>query len=473
MLSASGCRGIVGESLTPEVLARLTGAIASWVRDVSSVEEPSVILARDGRRGGTIIQWLVCAALRAGGCRVIDLGVAATPTAGILVRHHSADAGVVVTASHNPGEWNGLKVIDAGGAAPCAAQANDILDRYAAGRVALAPSDRLGCYGADDTAAHVHVARVLDAIEHVVSIDTIRRRHFTVVLDSVNAAGRIGGRLLLEALGCTLIHIHADESGVFPHTPEPLAENLVGLCDAVRDHGADVGFAQDPDADRLAIVDEKGDFLGEEYTFVLSALAILGSAHMDAKKAVLAVNLSTSRMIDDATAAHGARVVRTPVGEANVVEAMRREGAILGGEGNGGVIWPDVVPIRDSLSAMALTLALMARTGEPVRTLADRVPAYAIEKRKLPIRPDMADRVLETLASLFPGARADRQDGLRLDFPTANDGGMAWLHARESNTEPVFRLIAEAPTREIARDILDQAQAHTERTFLPSCDDLE
>jgi len=294
----------------------------------------------------------------------------------------------------------------------------------------------------------------LERVAALVDVEEIRARHFKVVLDSVNGAGCVAGRLLLERLGAQVIHLNGRPTGIFAHTPEPVRENLTDLAAQVARHGADIGFAQDPDADRLAIVDERGRYIGEEYTFVLAAEEVLAQrgAHASAPL-TLAVNLSSSRMIDDVAAAHGARVIRTPVGEANVVEGMKRHGCILGGEGNGGVIWPRVCFVRDSLSGMALGLSLLARRGESLSRVVEAMPSYAIEKAKSPIRPGLAEQVIAALAAKFADASQDRQDGLRLDWP---DQG-AWLHVRASNTEPILRLIAEARDRRQAQAIISEA----------------
>lgn len=469
MLSVSGCRGIVGASLTPEVIARYTAALASWVRDDSRSPTPRVVLGCDGRRGGDTLRTLAGATLAACGCEVLDIGVAATPTVGLMVTQLGAHAGVTLTASHNPGEWNGVKAIDATGAAPDAARAADIVERFRAARSAATTPERFGSVTPSPGAASAHVERTLSAIDAVHPVVRIRAARLKVVVDSVNASGAEAAAMLLDALGCETVHLNRDSSGVFPHAPEPTEENLCGLGEEVRRHSARVGFAQDPDADRLALIDEQGRYIGEEYTLVLAAIALLGSMGDRARGVTLAANLSTSRMIDDAAAAFGARVVRSAVGEANVVAAMRREGSIrggslLGGEGNGGVIWPAVCWIRDSIGSMALILALMARENAPLSALASRLPAYAIEKRKAPVREGLAERAVEAVRAAYtarPGARVDTQDGCRADFPV--EGGHAWLHVRASNTEPIVRFIAEAPTRAQAASILDEAQRLIER----------
>ncbi|MFU8829555.1 MAG: phosphoglucosamine mutase [Phycisphaerales bacterium] len=465
MLSVSGCRGVIGASLTPEVICRYANAIASHlasVRPASRESEPvTLVLARDGRASGQMVRDLVVGTLVACGCRVIDLGVATTPTAGVAVSHFSADGGIILTASHNPQQWNGMKAVTHLGCAPPASVADAIIARYRSGDTVYAPHDALGSVEADDTAAHVHVARVLEAVGAITPIESIRAQRFRIVIDSVNASGTRAARLLMDALGCDLVHLHADASGIFPHTPEPTQENLRDMCAEVIRAGAVIGFAQDPDADRLAIIDTAGHYIGEEYTLALSTWAVLESM-TNPSGARIPTNLSTSRMVDDIAARYGAAVERYPVGEANLVEAMlaNADSMPIGGEGNGGVVWPAIVPIRDSIGAMALTLALMTRTGRSLSDLVDDIPAYSIVKRKQPIQDGLAIRALEAVRHTL-GHRAekiDSADGVRVDLKLAS-GGNAWVHVRPSNTEPILRLIAEAPTESEANELLDEVAA--------------
>ncbi len=495
MVGVSGLRGIVGKSLTPEVAARYAAAFGGWLRArvgsarpgtwASAPGQPLVVIGADGRAGWSTIRDAAVFGLERAGCGVIDIGIAATPTVGVEADHDGADGAMIVTASHNPQEWNGLKCLvrDAAGdsvvsaSAPSATQADEIIARFRSldPKEVGAPPDRWspGRNTAEDSTG-VHLGPLCAAIGDEAAV---RRRTYRVLLDSVNGAGRFAGReLLTEALGCELIHHGAEGSGIFPHTPEPTKENLGSLCTAVTKFGAQVGFAQDPDADRLAIVDEEGNYIGEEYTLALAAEAVLGAKKRDGEterrrdevtaQRVLVTNLSTSRMIEDVAAKYGARVIRTPVGEANVVEAMKREAAagrnvVLGGEGNGGVIWPKVTYVRDSLSAMALVLALMARTGRRVSELVAGIPAYAIEKRKVDLaRREDAAPAVQKIAGAYKSQRVDLQDGVRVDWDGPLPGGSrgkAWLHVRASNTEPIMRLIAEAPTNVAARAILDEA----------------
>lgn len=457
MLSVSGCRGIVGSSLTPEMICSFIAAAAAWITETSGVARPTIVMACDGRRGGMMLMQLGAHALAAAGCDVITLGTATTPTVGVMVAHHRAHGGITMTASHNPAQWNGIKVITAQGSAPDAASAADIIARFKEGRVRRASADSFGAIRSDPRAAEIHVERVLGALAKVADVERIRRRRFRVVLDSVNASGARPGRMLLDALGCEVTHLYDQPTGEFPHTPEPTAENLAELGREIVRARAEVGFAQDPDADRLALIDEGGRYIGEEYTLVLATRALLGAAS-GPKGASLAANLSTSRMIDDVAAKFGATMHRAAVGEANVVAAMRRQGAAIGGEGNGGVIWPEITWIRDSLGAMALTLALLEREARPLSALIGDYPKYAIEKRKVDLKPGLTQKALaaaERVAS-GNGARIDRQDGVRVDFAAPSGAGQAWVHVRASNTEPILRLIAEAPTAEDARAVLDR-----------------
>lgn len=462
MLSVSGCRGIVGATMTPEAAARFAGAFVGWLSERAGGTSPTIVFGKDGRAGNEALHMAAVSGLLAAGARVIDLGVAATPTVGVMVEHHGAQGGLILTASHNPAQWNGLKCLAVDPAsgrvsAPSASDASGIIARFRDGRVALAAHDAQGTLNHDATGEHAHVAKVLNALNPIASPHDIREKEFRVAVDSVNASGAKGARLLLEALGCDLTHLHADGSGVFPHSPEPTAANLAGFSEEVRSANAQVGFAQDTDADRLALLDERGEYVGEEYTLALAARAVL-EFDASAREKPLAANLSTSRMIDDVAAKFGVgEALRTPVGEANVVEAMRASGSVLGGEGNGGVIWTPVVMIRDSLGAMALVLALMARTGKSLSELVREIPAYVIEKRKAPVREGLAERACAAIAEQFVGGKVDMQDGVRVDFDGGGDEP-AWIHVRASNTEPIIRLIAEARSADRAAQLLDEAQ---------------
>jgi phosphomannomutase len=493
MLSVSGCRGIVGDSLTPETIARFAGSYGTWLRRRAAGRPVRVVLARDGRAGSEMVRSCAVGGLLASGCDVVDIGIAMTPTAAIATDTYARGergtpplsptpytAGIVLTASHNPQQWNGLKCLlaepSSGGlhgsaaCAPPATCANEIIELFKTSPAAAltVPWNQLGRLTTDDLAIDLHVERVLIALEECGLTDDATQigAGLKVAVDSVNGSGAPGARALLEALGCDeVLLMGADDSGIFPHPPEPTLENLStpgGLCDAVRSAGCDVGFAQDPDADRLAIIDEQGRYIGEEYTLALGARAVVLAAHStDPDARTLVTNLSTSRMLEDVAAkvATG-RVERTPVGEANVVETMKSMRSMIGGEGNGGVIWPRVAYVRDSLAAMALTLWLISAQGggkgtkRPLSTLIKDIPSYAIEKRKVDLlRKEDARPAVEALAKAYAKFPVDLRDGCRVEFPEKR----AWLHVRASNTEPIMRLIAEAPDVATARAILDDA----------------
>ncbi len=459
MLSVSGCRGVFGASLTPVVAARFAGALAGALAEEHG-ERPRVIVGRDGRAGGEAIHSAALAGLLAGGADAIDLDVAMTASVGVMVDHLEAAGGLVITASHNPQEWTGLKPIVRAptASAPAKERADELIQRFRAERTRLVDWSGAGHLERRRDAATIHMQRVLAALEKAgFDVERIRRRQFRVVLDSVNASGRVGGSDLLGELGCGFTHLNDGTSGLFPHPPEPVESHLTELAEHVRGCGADAGFAQDPDADRLAIIDEHGRYIGEEHTLALAARALLERA--GAADAHLVANLSTSRMIDDVAAAHGATVARAAVGEANVVSAMRRTGALIGGEGNGGVIWPEVVWIRDSLSAMGLVLGLLAERQQTLSDIVAESPTYAIRKRKVELAEGMAARAVEAVADRWSDQTVDRQDGVRVDFGDER----AWLHVRPSNTEPILRLISEAPEAARAEAILEEAESLIQR----------
>lgn len=447
MLSISGARGIVGESMTQDVAASFAAAFGSCVRQWSDKRRPIICLGRDSRPSGESLAQAVTTGLASTGCAVIDLGLVTTPTVGVMMNAHRADGGMVVTASHNPGEWNGLKCINHRGAAPPANDVNDVLRRFRERDFVEVDAAQAPAARHDLGGTQAHVDKVLANID----ADAVREAKFKVVLDSVNGAGCVAGRMLLERLGCEVVHLNGDPTGVFTHTPEPTEANLGQLIRATGEQDVACGFAQDPDADRLAIVDENGTYIGEEYTLVLAALRVLQRQGPGA----LATNLSTSRMIDDlATRFAGSSVSRAAVGEANVAAAMMAGNAIVGGEGNGGVIYPPVTWIRDSLSSMALVLSLIAHEKRPLSAIVADLPSYVMIKHKFDLTDlggrDKVGPMLAKVAGQFADQRVDETDGVRVDF---DDG---WVHLRPSNTEPIVRLIAESATRDRAWERIDE-----------------
>jgi phosphomannomutase len=453
MMGVSGLRGTIGGSLTPAVVMRWAAAYATYLKASQSPVNGShfvVVVGRDTRPSGAFVRDAACAALAACGVAVVDLGVATTPGTAMMISRLNADAGLVITASHNPIMWNGVKLLDRRGMAPPPAAVGQIIDAYHADKPEHVRVDRVHPTIQNAEADAYQVKRVLDFVD----VLGISAKRFKVVVDSVNGAGCVGVATLLSKLGCNVVHLNGQPTGQFAHEPEPTAANLTGLCDAVRQHKAHVGFAQDPDADRLAIVDEQGTYIGEEYSLALAAKYMLGH-----RAGLACANLSTSRMIDDIAKAAGTSVIRTPVGEANVIDAMIKHAAVIGGEGNGGVIDPRIVCGRDSLVGIAYTLGLMAREQKPVSQVVASIPAYQIIKDKFECRRQDADRAVAALVKAFSSERVDTQDGLRIDWPDA------WVHARASNTEPIMRIIAEAPTRDAAQAKINMVRAVVDQTL--------
>jgi phosphomannomutase len=442
IITVSGLRGIVGENLTPEVAAAYGRAFGSFLRTrtIDKNRRLTVSIGRDSRPSGQTLAASVAAGLVSAGIDCVDLGLVTTPTVGIMVRHLGCAGGVIITASHNPSPYNGVKLLLDNGMAPPPQIAENIKNIFLQKNFVATESGNLGKITSDNQADAVHIARVLSTIE----TQKIAAKKFTVVLDSVNGAGGRPGVKLLEKLGCKVIKLNTEPTGLFAHQPEPTAENLTGLCKAVKDSDADVGFAQDPDADRLAVVDETGDYIGEEYTLALAAKLIFSQ-----KKGNAAANLSTSRMIDDIAAAAGGKVFRTPVGEANVAQACIEHKCVIGGEGNGGVIDLRVGPIRDSLVAMAFVLQLMAQTGKTVSRLVGEIPHYYMTKLKFPADKEQTKLILDAAKQLFKDAKLNTSDGCRFDLHDA------WIHIRASNTEPIIRVIAEAKDKQTAQKYVD------------------
>jgi phosphomannomutase len=447
MIGVSGMRGTIGGTLTPAVVTQLASAFAAWLKQSPPIsgQHHRVVFGRDSRPSGFWVRDAAVAALGASGIEVVDLDIVTTPGVAMMVKHLQADAGMVCTASHNPIQWNGLKLLNSQGIAPPKADADRIIALYHEQKTSYVRVEQLIAARKNTETHALHVRRVL---EHVDTLG-ISSRRFKVVLDSVNGAGCVATSTMLNKLGVELIHINAAPDGKFPHEPEPTEQNLTGLAAEVKRQRAAVGFAQDPDADRLAIIDDTGRYIGEEYSLALCAKWLLSK-----RPGIAVTNLSTSRMLDDIAAANGSRVIRTPVGEANVVETMIREKATVGGEGNGGVIDPRIVSGRDSLVGIAYVLQLMASQNKPLSQIVADIPSYQIVKTKFECRREDAQRAVEAIKKAFANEKVDLQDGIRIDWDTDR----AWLHARASNTEPIMRIIAEAPSRELAEKRIAQVQ---------------
>jgi phosphomannomutase len=438
MLSISGLRGIVGDGLDPNFVVKFSQALGILTN------RGKVVVGRDGRASGNLLKRAVLAGLESVGCQVIDAGIISTPACGFLVRDLGAAAGLEITASHNPIEWNGLKPFSREGSVFDDAAGKRLIELLNAEALPLVRWDQLGATTEAADAGQTHLDRVCQLVDGA----AIRKRSVKVVLDCNHGAGATWGPKLLEAFGCESAILGGTPDGRFDHTPEPVKENLTGLCDAVLRHGADVGFAQDPDADRLAIVDDRGRYIGEELTLALCADYVLAKG-----PGPVVVNGSTSRVTADIASRHRCAFFRSHVGEANVVAKMREVGAVLGGEGNGGVIEPKVGYVRDSFVGMAYILAgLVTRSGS-VADWADSMPSYVIVKDKFTCPGDRADAACRALETRYPDATASRGDGLRLDWSDR------WVQVRASNTEPILRVIAEAPTQEVATALCADAVA--------------
>jgi phosphomannomutase len=433
MISVSGMRGHVGSDLTPELVARHAAALGAWA---AANGRPRVVLGRDARTSGPMFSHAAIAGLMSVGVDVIDLGIVPTPTVQLAVEHHEAGAGLILTASHNPIEWNALKFVGADGIF-LDAEDGALVRRLADEGPPRARWDGIGQVRQDRDAIHRHIEQVLAL--PVVDVEAIRRRGFHVALDCVRGAG--GGTIphLLERLGCRVSGINLETDGRFPRAPEPIPENLGDLSRLVKTSGADIGFAVDPDVDRLAVVDENGRPIGEDYTLAFGVRAVLDGRSGPDTPATVVVNLSTSLVVEDAARAAGARFLRAAVGEANVARAIRDEHALIGGEGNGGVMYPALHIGRDAPLAVALILHLLARSRSTVSGLVAAVPQYVIVKAKGPRGPALGP-LYQRLREQFPDAEVDERDGLRLAWADR------WLHVRPSGTEPIIRFIAEAPS---------------------------
>jgi len=437
MRSISGVRGLVGKDLTPEVVARYAAAFGHLVRG----DGTTVVVARDSRTSGTMFADAVAAGLASVGSTVVDCGMIPTPSAQLAVEHHKSAGGIIITASHNPVEWNALKFVGADGLFLDRERVGQLFVLADGGMLQRASWDAIGAKRSDSEAVDRHIEAVL-ALPYV-DVAGIRAKHFRVALDCVRGAGGPIMSALLGRLGCHVVGVDLETDGRFPRAPEPIPANLSGLAEAVRRYDADLGMAVDPDADRLALVDEQGTPIGEDYTLAFAVRAVL-----ERRVGPVAVNLSTSLVVDDAARSFGLKIARAPVGEANVARRMQDIGAVIGGEGNGGVMLPELHVGRDAPVAAALTLDLLARSGSSVRALVDAAPRYVIVKAKAP-RGGVLENVYADLERDFADADIDRQDGLRLSW------GDRWLHVRPSGTEPIVRFIAEAPTAEVAHAMIE------------------
>jgi len=450
MVSISGIRGIIGETLTPDVVTRYGAAFVTYCRRRSN-GPPTIVVGRDGRITGKAVTKALSSTLVLAGAKVINIGICPTPTVQLAVEHEHAHGGIAVTASHNPIQWNGLKFMASTGLFLDSAENAEFWE-IARESPKFQPWDGIGNEEMNTSWLKRHIESVLTL--PLLRPDGIRKRRFKIVLDCVNAAGGMIVPQLLKELGCEVDEMHCDVAGIFQHTPEPLPENLTGLAQRVAQTHADLGIAVDPDVDRLVLINERGEPYGEEYTittavdFVLKQRARFPGAAAPPR---VVINLSTTRAVEDVAKKHGAETFRTPVGEINVAARMRDIGAIIGGEGSGGVILPAVHLGRDAIVGIGLVLQHLAETGGTLSQLKASLPQYAIAKGKLELRGVAPDDVLAIMKSRHASkGKVNTDDGIRIDYPEY------WVHLRKSNTEPIIRIIAEAGTAEQARTVVDE-----------------
>jgi phosphomannomutase len=434
-ISVSGVRGTIGDSLTPQLAARFAAAFGTYVGG------GRVAVGRDARPSGEMLTNAVFSGLLAAGCQPVAIGICPIPSALVFTKESRSAGAIVVTASHNPREWNGLKFLSGRGLYLTASEVEEFLDIYHQGEFALAGAERYRPIVQENDPVRAHLDRLLGRLD----VAAIRKKRFRVVADCANGAGSVLLPSFLEALGCKADFLNAARDGTYAHPSEPLPENLAALRRRVKERRADIGFAQDADADRLAIVDEKGAALGEEMTLALAVKHVLAG-----NPGPVVVNLSTTRAIDDIAAAAGVPVFRTKIGEINVVEEVLAKGAAIGGEGNGGVIWPKVHPCRDSFAAAGLVLESLAVSGKPVSALRAEIPSYVMIKDRIGGTPEDAHRILGRLRKTYAGEDISTLDGLKIAF------GDAWVHIRPSNTEPIIRILAEARTAPRARRLIEK-----------------
>ncbi|MDR2345386.1 MAG: phosphoglucosamine mutase [Planctomycetaceae bacterium] len=460
IISVSGLRGLVGETLTPEVAMRYAAAFAGIL------PPGGIVITRDSRASGAMLADVIHAALNAVGRNTFDAGITATPTTGILVRQLSAAGGIQITASHNPGEFNGMKLFSSEGRVIPKDIGENVLKRYNEKKLNWVNFDSIGKRLVCKNTITDHQKAIIETI----NLNAIADRKFRVLLDSNHGVGALLGAWLFDELECNVTIVGEEPTGHFLHVPEPTSENLTQICDVAKSGHFDVAFCQDPDADRVAIVDETGRYIGEELTLAISLEHILrvannelklgtdidssgGSKHLfKRKKGAIVINCATSRVNEDIAKRYGVPIFRSAVGEANVVDLMLKTDAIFGGEGNGGPIDPSVGLVRDSFVGMVQVLDAMAASDKKISEIADSLPQYSLVKRKAEIELSKVPQLLDKVADVFKNLPCDRLDGLRIDH------GDAWVLLRGSNTESIIRIFAEAPDEKRANDLCNEIE---------------
>ena len=450
--SISGIRGTIGgapsEGLSPVDIVKFTAAYATFIKRNSPVGSNVIVVGRDARISGPMVSSIVVSTLTAMGFDVVNIGLASTPTTEIAVTEEKADGGIIVTASHNPTQWNALKLLNHNGEFLNDAEGKQVLKIAEEESFKFAEVYDLGKEYVNETYNRRHIDHVLSL--DLVDVDAISKANFTVAVDAVNSVGGVVIPQLLRALGVkNVIELNCEATGHFAHTPEPIPENLTQISDLMKEGKADVGLVVDPDVDRLAIVMENGEMFVEEYTLVAVADYVLSQT-----PGATVSNLSSSRALRDVTQRHGCTYSASAVGEVNVTTEMKRTGAVIGGEGNGGVIYPASHYGRDALVGVALFLTLLAKSGKKVSELKATYPAYAIAKNKIELTPEInVDAILEEIKSVYSSEKITDIDGVKIDF---EDG---WVHLRKSNTEPIIRIYSEAATMAEADAMADKIKS--------------
>ncbi|MEX0929914.1 MAG: phosphoglucosamine mutase [Balneolales bacterium] len=438
MISVSGIRGVFGKDLNPQNLALYSAALGTWAQG------GTIVVGRDTRVTGELCERIVTGALQSVGCNVISLGIVPTPTVAMGVLRHQAAGGIVISASHNPAEWNALKLLNEKSEFLDNQQGSSVIEIADTGSITYAGYRQIGSVTEDEGITLHHMQKILD----LPWLDTgkISNAGFKVAFDAVNGAGSGVIPPFLKMLGVGQVEtIHCVPNGDFPHNPEPLPEHLTDVCRLVKDKKCDIGVVVDPDADRLAIVDENGKLWGEEYTLAAAMDFMLGK-----KKGPAAANLSSSRVLDDMAKKHGVTCHRSPVGEINVVKEMQRVNAVIGGEGNGGVICPDLHYGRDALVGIAMILQHLAESGKTAAEYRNSLPDYTITKTKMPLDGIDADSILKKIQLTYARHDPVTIDGVKINMPEG------WIHLRKSNTEPIIRIYSEASTAEEARKLAEE-----------------
>lgn len=434
MISISGIRGVIGDTLTPDAVVKYAAAYGTYAGP------GRVIIGRDSRVSGPMMKHAVVAGLQSVGCTPVDVGICPTPTVEFATRRHGESGGIIITASHNPIQWNALKLLNKDGLFLNADQGNRVIEIASNEKFKYVSYNELGKYETFTNAIQEHQEAVLNL--PYIDVKALQRRRFKVIIDGVNGAGSVCLPDFLRKLGCEVIAINCTPDGIFPHTPEPVPENLSQLCESVIKNKADIGFAVDPDADRLAIVSEKGIPLGEEYTLALAIKFLLTK-----KRGPVVINASTSLASEDVAREFGIDVIRTKVGEIHVTQKLLEVNAVIGGEGNGGIILPDVHPGRDAVVGIALILQSLLEFGKTISQLKATLPQYEIVKLKLELAESDPKMILNKLIERHSQEKIDQIDGVKFISERA------WIQVRASNTEPIIRIMAEAPTAQEAQTL--------------------